>query len=284
MPSGGQSHTRPSSEWLWDLGLLAQTGAAAKGALGVETIQAVADRSYYKGEDIQACEDVGIKAYVARPQRGSAMHDGLFRKEEFTFDAEADAYMCPENHVLQPLYRSTDNGVDRRHYVNRRACRDCTLRPQCTSGTFRKITRWTGEAVLDWMEARLGQPRASPPRFGRRPAHSYTARTAPVAFHITGHGRMTRAAAQVTEAADALLDWLNMQAPRTGPAGPALARRQTQGFRRGMARGPSSSRPPSVTRSPALTCSNRQARGGLNRPVSRLPSCGCPTRTGCTID
>ena len=34
------------------------------------TIQAVADRGYYKGEDIQACEDAGIEAYVARPQRG----------------------------------------------------------------------------------------------------------------------------------------------------------------------------------------------------------------------
>ncbi len=83
------------------------------------------------------------------------MHDGLFRKEEFTFDAETDTYTYPGSHVLQPLYRSTDNGVDRRHYVNRKTCRDCALRPQCTSDTFRKITRWTGEAVLDRMEARL---------------------------------------------------------------------------------------------------------------------------------
>jgi len=83
------------------------------------------------------------------------VHDGLFRKEEFTFDAETDTYTYPGSHVLQPLYRSTDNGVDRRHYVNRKTCRDCALRPQCTSDTFRKITRWTGEAVLDRMEARL---------------------------------------------------------------------------------------------------------------------------------
>ena len=138
-----------------DLGLLAQTASAAKEALGVQTIQAVADRGYYKGEDIQACEDLGVEAYVARPQRGSAVHDGLFRKEEFTFDAGADTYTCPGNHVLQPLYSSTDNGVDRRHYVNRKACHDCALRPQCTTATFRKITRWTGEAVLDRMEARL---------------------------------------------------------------------------------------------------------------------------------
>ena len=67
-----------------DLRLLAQTAQAAKEALGVETIQAVADRGYYKGEDIQACENAGIEAYVARAQRGLAAKDSLFRKDEFT--------------------------------------------------------------------------------------------------------------------------------------------------------------------------------------------------------
>jgi len=138
-----------------DLGLLARTASAAKEVLGVETIQAVADRGYYKGEDIQACEDTGIEAYVARPQRGSAVHDGLFRKEEFTYDPAADTYACPGGHLLRPLYRSTKDGTERRHYVNRHACRECELRPQCTGNTFRKVTRWTGEAVLDRMEQRL---------------------------------------------------------------------------------------------------------------------------------
>ena len=72
-----------------DLGLLAPTAGAAKEVLGVERIDAVADRGYYKGEDIQACEDAGIEAYVARPQRGSAVRDGLFRKEEFRYDRPA---------------------------------------------------------------------------------------------------------------------------------------------------------------------------------------------------
>ncbi len=138
-----------------DLGLLAQTATAAKEALGVETIQAVADRGYYKGEDIQACEDAGIEAYVARPQRGSAVHGGFFRKDEFTYDPSTDTYACPGGHLLHPLYRSTKDGTERHHYVNRHACRECELRPQCTSGTSRKVTRWTGEAVLERMEQRL---------------------------------------------------------------------------------------------------------------------------------
>jgi hypothetical protein len=29
---------------------------------------------------MQACEDVGIEAYIAQPQRGSAVRDGLFQE------------------------------------------------------------------------------------------------------------------------------------------------------------------------------------------------------------
>jgi hypothetical protein len=35
-----------------DLGLLAQTACRAKDPLGVETIKAVADRGYFKGQDL----------------------------------------------------------------------------------------------------------------------------------------------------------------------------------------------------------------------------------------
>jgi hypothetical protein len=66
-----------------DLGLLAPTASAAKEVLEAEWIKVVADSGYYKGEDIAACEAAGIEAYVARPQRGSAVREGLFRKEEF---------------------------------------------------------------------------------------------------------------------------------------------------------------------------------------------------------
>ncbi len=55
-----------------DMGLLASTAGAAREALGVERIDAVANMGYYKGEDIEACEASGITPYVARPERGSS--------------------------------------------------------------------------------------------------------------------------------------------------------------------------------------------------------------------
>jgi Transposase DDE domain len=55
-----------------DMGLLAQTAEPAKEVLGVERIAVVADRGYFKIEDIEACEKAGIDPYVPRPQRGPA--------------------------------------------------------------------------------------------------------------------------------------------------------------------------------------------------------------------
>src|SRR5512144_219677 len=138
-----------------DLGLLAPTAGAAKEVLGVERINAVADRGYYKGEDMQACEDAGIETYVARPQRGSAVRDGLFRKEEFRYDPTSDTYLCPGGQQLHPLYRCAKGDHTTVQYCNRNACRGCELKPQCTADTYRRVGRWTEEAVLDRMEARL---------------------------------------------------------------------------------------------------------------------------------
>src|SRR5271156_1681426 len=94
-----------------DLGLLAQTAGAAKEVLGVLRLDAVADKGYYKGEDIQACEEAGIDAYVARPQRGSAVSHGLFRKEEFRYDAGSDTYLAPADSVSNPATTGRSRGT-----------------------------------------------------------------------------------------------------------------------------------------------------------------------------
>jgi transposase len=138
-----------------DLGLLAARASAAKEVLEAEHIKVVADSGYYQGEDIAACEGAGIEAYVARPQRGSAVREGLFRKEEFHYDAQNDVYICPGNQQLHPRYRSTGGEHDRIYYCNRDACRHCELKSRCTTNSYRQVARWTGEAVLDRMETRL---------------------------------------------------------------------------------------------------------------------------------
>lgn len=138
-----------------DLGLLAATVEAAMDTLGVEQIEAVADRGYFKIEDIEACEAAGITAYVPKPLRGPAVAQGFFPKEAFRYDAEADTYTCPAGQTLRPRYYGKLRDNVKMIYCDRKACKDCALRPSCTSKSYRGVTRLENEAVLDRMAARL---------------------------------------------------------------------------------------------------------------------------------
>ena len=140
-----------------DMGLLTQTAEAAKEVLGVETIDAVADKGYFKIEDIEACEKAGIVPYVPRPQRGPSVKAGLFRKDEFHYDADNDSYICPAGQRLYPYSSSLLRGLKKINYVNKLAGDDCKIRSQCTGGKFRTVSRLENEAVLDRMQARLAK-------------------------------------------------------------------------------------------------------------------------------
>jgi transposase len=138
-----------------DMGLLAGTARAAREALDVERIDAVADMGYYKGEDIEACEASGVTPYVARPERGSAVANGRFPKERFTYDPAADAYHCPGGRLLDTRYRSVARGHVSIQYSSPAACAACSIRARCTGGRWRRINRWENEAVLERMARRL---------------------------------------------------------------------------------------------------------------------------------
>jgi transposase len=137
-----------------DMGLLTETAKAACETLGVATIDAVADRGYFKTEDIVACEAAGVVPHVPRPQRGPAVREGFFRKDEFRYLPDQDAYLCPGGQVLATRTESRLRDLKKTDYSNRRACCVCPLQPRCTTG-FRKVSRIEGEEVLERMAERL---------------------------------------------------------------------------------------------------------------------------------
>jgi transposase len=137
-----------------DMGLLTETSEPAREILGVETIDVVADRGYFKIEDIKACEQAGCVPHVAKPQRGSSVREGLFRKDEFRYDAGLDAYVCPAGKLLTPIRRGRMRDLERTDYGNPKACRACQLRARCTNDA-RSVFRLENEDVLDRMAERL---------------------------------------------------------------------------------------------------------------------------------
>lgn len=141
-----------------DRGQLSALAVAAKKELGVETLQAVADKGYHEAGQLEACEQAGIDTYVPAPGTTSGQNkDGqeVFPKEAFIYDAVGDTYRCPGGQTLKRRTVGTSKGKERILYYHRAVCTACPLKARCTTGTHRMIARRTNETVVERTAARV---------------------------------------------------------------------------------------------------------------------------------
>src|SRR5437016_13790215 len=90
----------------------------ARVAIGSEAIEAVADRGYYSGEEILACEEAGITVYLPKPITSGINANGRFGKQDFVYVAEDDVYLCPASERLtDPHTNEEDRKVLRRYWT-----------------------------------------------------------------------------------------------------------------------------------------------------------------------
>jgi transposase len=138
-----------------DRSQLANMAQQAKAATGTDALTVLADRGYFSGEEILACEQAGATPYVPKPLTSGAKADGRFGKPDFFYAAERDAYRCPAGEMLSRRMTTIENGQTLHRYWNLSACQTCALKPQCTPAKERRITRWEHEAVIEAMQRRL---------------------------------------------------------------------------------------------------------------------------------
>ena len=138
----------------YDRHQLANMAEQARTAMGVLTLDAVADRGYYSSKQILACEEAGITVTLPKPLTSSAKAAGRFGKQDFVYVAAQDVYRCPAGERLTYRFTGEENGKMLRRYSTT-ACQGCALKAQCTTGTERRIPRWEHEAVLERVQARL---------------------------------------------------------------------------------------------------------------------------------
>ena len=133
---------------------LASTATAAKEVLGVETLEAVADRGYFNGEEIKACGDAGITVTLPKPMTSGAKSEGRFGKQDFVYKPREDVYLCPAGEKLTYRFTAEEHGQQLHRYWTD-ACQTCPIKAQCTTGRERRITRWEHEAVVEEVQTRL---------------------------------------------------------------------------------------------------------------------------------
>jgi transposase len=140
---------------------LASMAGKAKAAMGVEALDVLADRGYFSGEEILACETLGVRPFVPKPLTSGAKANGRFGKQDFVYLPDQDLYRCPAGALLPRHMTTVEKGMTLHRYWDRASCSGCRLKPQCTPSVERRITRWEHEAVIDALQTRMDlTPRA----------------------------------------------------------------------------------------------------------------------------
>jgi transposase len=139
-----------------DRAQLSPMAMSAKTALGVEKLDAIADRGYFSGEEILACENAGITVTLPKPMTSNSKAEGRFGKQDFRYVAVEDVYVCPADQKLGYSCTTMDKGsVLRRYRTN--ACQSCAIKHACTIGKERVISRWEHEHVIEAVQRRLDE-------------------------------------------------------------------------------------------------------------------------------
>ena len=128
----------------------------ARAAMGAEELTVIADRGYFKGEEIVACHEAGIVAIVPKTTTSGAKADGRFDRADFIYDPEKNEYRCPANQTLIWRYSTVERGLKLHRYWSSN-CKLCAIKEKCTPGEQRRVTRWEHENVLETMQNRLDQ-------------------------------------------------------------------------------------------------------------------------------
>jgi transposase len=126
----------------------------AREATGSQELTVVADRGYFKGEQILQCEQAGITAIVPKALTSNSLAEGRFDKQDFIYIPADDQYRCPAGERAIYRFTTVENAMTLDVYWSS-ACPRCPMKAQCTIADYRRIRRWKHEAVLEAMQQRL---------------------------------------------------------------------------------------------------------------------------------
>lgn len=138
-----------------DKGNLENMSDRAMEVMETETLTNLADKGFYDGEDIAACEEKGVSCLVAKPRPGGAKKSEGFSRDNFLYDREKDCYLCPCKNQLRFMRpQKHSDGKEYRVYANYPACNNCPKKSACTKSGYRQIFRSAYQDTMDIVDER----------------------------------------------------------------------------------------------------------------------------------
>jgi hypothetical protein len=124
-------------------------------------LEAVADRGYYSGSEILACNEAGIEVTLPKPMTSGAKANSRFGRQDFVYVAANDGSRCPACETLTYHHTDVENSLTcatgRMRAVDARSCTDARR------GVERRV-RWWGTACS---RGRATTSRRQPPSHAR---------------------------------------------------------------------------------------------------------------------
>ena len=111
---------------------LAPMAEQARAATGIDDLTVVADRGYFKGEQILECDQAGITPIVPKPLTSNSLADGRFDKQDFIYIASDDEYRCPAGQRAIKRFTTIEAGMTLDVYWSS-ACPHCPIKARCTT-------------------------------------------------------------------------------------------------------------------------------------------------------
>ena len=137
-----------------DRSMLTKMSLQAREATGLKELEVLADRGYFKMEEIKAAVDHGITPYVPKSLTSSNRKRGMFDRGDFIYVEADDEYKCPANKRLARRTKTHDAGKVIYRYWSKE-CGQCALKPKCTTGKERRVSRWEHGKVIEEHEQRM---------------------------------------------------------------------------------------------------------------------------------
>ena len=119
----------------------------SSGAIGYEPASLAADKSYGTGPFLSWLGQREITPFIPVLDR-KKQTDGKLTRDFFDYDADRDAYICPQGHdlTLKSINRQTRV---KRYKAKLGHCRECPIRDLCTDAPTRSLVRHLDEKARE---------------------------------------------------------------------------------------------------------------------------------------
>ena len=106
---------------------LTKMAKLAKQTIGADMLDVVADRGYFRGEELRACDQAQITTYLPKPQTSGNLAKGLFGKRDFIYKPEDDEYECPAGQRLIYRFTRQESGLTIHRYWSPALCNETPM-------------------------------------------------------------------------------------------------------------------------------------------------------------